>query len=569
MTLRYAFSRLLAMSWALCLSSTLVAADLSAPTLTGTMPPLPQTLPQPTAAEPVRIQTPANQAQLDAMMNSTFTAKGFSIQGVASLPRETIVAKYQPLIGQTISVKQLMEVTGEVTRMYQEKGYVLSFAFVPQQDLNQGVVQVVVVEGHVGSVRIEGEMGPLRERLLEMLEAIRAEKPLRSATFERTNALLNMLPGLKAEVSVPPPTTVDGASQMLVKIARRSQFAISPGLVANGGAVRAGFSAQLRSLTPLAEQLSISAYPSFGEQKDQYYAASYSQLLGSSGLGIKLDASLSKQQPEDAVISGVRLHRDRRVERAGLTFSYPVWLQNVKGMAVTLGMYATDDRDEYRNPQNGATLAVHSQVRAVQLETVYSQTGASRTLKANLGVAKGFDLGGARSEFVTQTATEEIRTAGNVNVAFFRAFAGATLAQVLPASFSTVLTLAGQYSHDVLPPSEQIAFGAQRFGLGYPSGELSGDSGWGASLELGRTFTLDTRLLKMLRPYLMYDTARGYSNGFALTHDKLASVAAGLRFSDNKYYSLDLAVAKPVGQRPIQEGDRPLRLNASFSSQFE
>jgi hemolysin activation/secretion protein len=127
---------------------------------------------------------------------------------------------------------------------------------------------------------------------------------------------------------------------------------------------------------------------------------------------------------------------------------------------------------------------------------------------------------------------------------------------------------AAQYSGAVLPSSEQISFGGRFFGLAYPAGEVAGDRGWGLSLELNRLFTASMTYLKTVQPYVLYDTAKVYSNAGTLIHDQLGSIALGVRFSDRKHYTLDLALAKPVGDMPTNSGARSLRFNAAWTYQF-
>ena len=131
------------------------------------------------------------------------------------------------------------------------------------------------------------------------------------------------------------------------------------------------------------------------------------------------------------------------------------------------------------------------------------------------------------------------------------------------------VSAAGQFSAQRLASSEQISFGGRMFGPGYPAGEVAGDKGWGASLEFNRLFTLDMAYLKTVQPYVIGDMARVLSNSVVLTHRSLASVGLGVRFSDRRYYTLDLSIAQPVGDKPINASHRSPRLNAIYSYQFD
>lgn len=130
------------------------------------------------------------------------------------------------------------------------------------------------------------------------------------------------------------------------------------------------------------------------------------------------------------------------------------------------------------------------------------------------------------------------------------------------------MQLTGQFSPVSLPTTEQIAFGAQRFALGYEPGETSGDSGWGMSAEINRQFSVGYAYLKSITPYIAYDMARVYLHAGTPLPNRLSSVGIGIRVSDGQHYNLDLNVAKAIGDAPIESASRSPRINASFSYQL-
>jgi hemolysin activation/secretion protein len=70
-------------------------------------------------------------------------------------------------------------------------------------------------------------------------------------------------------------------------------------------------------------------------------------------------------------------------------------------------------------------------------------------------------------------------------------------------------------------------------------------------------------------PCVSVDTAHTYLHAAGSKPSRLASVGLGFRISDAKYYSLDLSLAKPLGDAPVEgNGSRRPRVNASFSYQF-
>ncbi|SFY29717.1 POTRA domain-containing protein, partial [Pseudomonas sp. NFACC47-1] len=91
-----------------------------------------------------------------------FPIRTIELKGADSLSsaeRERLLAPY---IGQCLGVPQLNELLKVITDRYIEKGLVTSRAYLPQQDLSDGHLQVLVVEG-----RLEGLKGAENSRLSE------------------------------------------------------------------------------------------------------------------------------------------------------------------------------------------------------------------------------------------------------------------------------------------------------------------------------------------------------------------------------------------------------------------
>ena len=74
--------------------------------------------------------------------------------------------------------------------------------------------------------------------------------------------------------------------------------------------------------------------------------------------------------------------------------------------------------------------------------------------------------------------------------------------------------------------------------------------------------------MKSVTPYIAYDMARVYLHSGTPSPNRMSSVGIGVRFTDSRFYSLDLNVAKPVGDAPVESASRSPRINASFSYQL-
>jgi hemolysin activation/secretion protein len=211
----------------------------------------------------------------------------------------------------------------------------------------------------------------------------------------------------------------------------------------------------------------------------------------------------------------------------------------------------------------GNSAKLTNDLRVARAELNYTEVSGTQSRQVTAGIYKGINGLGANQNAAGTTT--------NYDLDFTRVTLGFSQNMLLPAQFGLAFAAFGQYSGDSLPTSEQVTFGGQRFGRGYAAGELGGDKGWGASLEINRRFDTGWTYLQTVQPYVAGDYARASLNDKQLTlaTDRLSSLALGLRFTDQRRYALDFNVAKPVGDRPINSTGRPLRVNANYSFQFE
>ncbi|SFH99936.1 Hemolysin activation/secretion protein [Collimonas sp. OK307] len=526
---------------------------------------LPKAEAPPSAPVTINIQTQAVDPALQKLLASHLTPSRFQIAGVKTLPFDQIAALFAPLANRDTTVAELLAAANKVTQMYQDRGYPLSFAFIPAQSFENNVVVVTVVEGYVKNVKIEGNPGGNEERLKQIAEQLQQERPLRRATFERVAGILSLQPGVKIVANVAPPTTTDGAADMVLTVKRRP-ITVGVGADYRQPGIRGLLTASTNGLTPLGEQVTVSTLQPSGPQDEKYYAINYVQPIGNDGLLGKLNWSDYRAKPENSALESQNIQNryQTKTVHAGGSLSYPVILDNTHSLTVTGGAYAAENSQVLTAapPLAPISIKLSSQVRVLSAEAAWVdvKTGPEKlqqTRQLSVGVYKAIDALGAKREN------------SNVDLGFTRVTLQAAQSNQLPGGFGVAVATSVQYSSNILPTSEQIGFGGKLFGLAYPVGELAGDKGWGVSAEVNRLFPMSYTYLKTVQPYFLVDHSRVYSNSGPLTHDTLGSVALGVRFSDGRYYTLDLSLAKPVGDVPINSSSRSPRVNASYSYQLD
>lgn len=525
---------------------------------------LPQIERPPAAAPPTPVAPTPEQQAVAARLAQHIVPRHFDVSGVKTIPFEEVSAFLTPLAGKDITVAQLVAEVDKITVLYRERGYPLSFALVQNQDFANGLVVVTVVEGYIENVRIDGDIGNARQRLESLAQPLLQEKPLKQATLERVLNLMRTVPGVSFTPALELPKRANGATELSLE-ATRKKFTGNGGIADMGTGMQPIVNVGANSLTPLGEQVRLTASIPLNTDDVKYFAGEVRVPVGNDGWSVKVDGYHYQARPQDDAVQYLGFDRKVTTDRIGVGVSYPILLNNRRSLTGTLGMYATNSQDRYDQRHTDNWLREDSRVRAATAELRYLDVLPERSTDATLSVSKGFDSMGARAKVTSNYGYEATPP---TDLDFTRWNLSVRQAFTLPAQFGLVLSGAGQYSSDILPTSEQVSFGSWRYGKGYPQGEISGDKGLGLSAEINRRFNIGYQYLRALQPYVMVDYARSWYNNPALkpvNPKHLSSVALGFRITDDKYYLFDFNIAKPVGAATVNDRDRDVRFNANYS----
>ncbi|MBC3451527.1 ShlB/FhaC/HecB family hemolysin secretion/activation protein [Pseudomonas mosselii] len=159
------------------------------------------------AAEPGEAQPAAD--------SRCFTIHTIGLKGADSLSAADRDRLLKPFIDQCLGVTQLNALLKAITDHYLGRGLVTSRAYLPQQDLSSGHLQVLVVEGHLEGLRPDSTSG-LSDRELAMVFPGKVEQRLNLREVEQMVDQLNRLPSNKAQMELTPGKAV-GGSEVLVR----------------------------------------------------------------------------------------------------------------------------------------------------------------------------------------------------------------------------------------------------------------------------------------------------------------------------------------------------------------
>jgi hemolysin activation/secretion protein len=119
-----------------------------------------------------------------------------------------------------ISVRELEEVAEVVQRYIRNQGYFLAEVYLPEQQVEDGVVKLALLPGTLGSVTVNGPMETLiQEELADLRGQVLNKGQLETRLFR-----ISQLPGLRTQASLAPDTAV-GATALTLDVLEERAFA--------------------------------------------------------------------------------------------------------------------------------------------------------------------------------------------------------------------------------------------------------------------------------------------------------------------------------------------------------
>lgn len=521
------------------------------------VPNLPADAYRPNAA-PLQVPEPGAAATEPLKMGTKIKLKTVQIEGGTLYPLNELAEVFKPLIGHEPSLADLIEATRTITRRYQNDGYLLSYAFLPQQTFDGGVARVVLVEGYVRDVEVQGDIGRVKGLIDRLAAKIQAERPLTRKTFERYTTLMTRIPGVTLQAQVPPPGTTDGATTLLAQASRKPFTSTLSTTEDNRNGTQALLGVSSNSQTSMGEQLTLSGLFPPGKDHEHYYRLDYSQFLDDEGTQLSLSASRYRADPGTNVRlnNGLELKPHRENDRYSIGFSLPLIAASNELLTAGARLYAVNDKTRYNVIGYPLSVEERTDVRALAFESDWRKADARQLRILSGGVYQGLDSMGAHTN---NSAIDlnflRLRLSGVQSDKFFDNWQG-------------VLSGALYWSDDTLPDSERAVFGGQNFGRGYPDDQASGDKGWGVAYEINYSFNRDGNWVRILQPYVVLDRSRSWFNQLPVQANSLSSAAVGLRFGDAKYYNIALEAAKPMSDEALDTFNRRPRYSVSFSYQL-
>ena len=145
--------------------------------------------------------------------------KGFRFSGLTVVPESELQPLVQKYIGPDRAFDDLQGAANAVSQYLRNKGYFVAQAFLPEQKIQDGIIEIAVLEGRLAEVRIDMDANaPVsRSAVARLLASLTPGTVLRDDTVERALFLASDLRGITVR-SLIEPGTAPGTANLVVKV---------------------------------------------------------------------------------------------------------------------------------------------------------------------------------------------------------------------------------------------------------------------------------------------------------------------------------------------------------------
>lgn len=397
----------------------------------------------------------------------------FVVQGNTLLPEEEVASLLRLYQGKRLTLAQMKEAAADLTSLYQRKGYYLVRAIIPQQSFDTSEVEMLVVEGKIGEIRVEGAEYYDADFIRRRFEVAVPDGNFKSEAFTRSLMLLNELPDLQVK-AVLAPGKVPGTADVVLQV--QDQLPVHAGLDYNNygtvqtGQHRMGLDFDAGNLVTQGDQFALRGVLGFPSRNNTFFQAQYTTPLDLDGTTL----TASYANGAFAVSQGLGAILDVRggADIFTLAFAHP--LSRELDFSSNLGL-AVSHKTVRNDFFGGALPFSRDQYTMARLSYMGDWRGPTGRTLLQASWAQG--LGGTG-------ANDPLASRAGVSGTFSRFNLDAARIQRLDDNLYGVLRGSAQWSTTSLYIGEQFALGGPDTVRGYPQAELLGDNAYLVGAEL-------------------------------------------------------------------------------------
>ncbi|WP_159931113.1 ShlB/FhaC/HecB family hemolysin secretion/activation protein [Oceanicoccus sp. KOV_DT_Chl] len=462
------------------------------------------------------------------------------------------------------TIGQLQQVANEVTQYYRQQGFILAQAYIPQQNVENGLVTVSVLTGRLGEVTSEKNTHFSDQLMIKALD-FPSGSGLQQQPMETALLRLNDLPGLKASGIFRPGSNI-GEADLILNVEEENVFdgyvlADNYG-VDSTGKERLLANANWNNPTGRGDRLTVTALQTFDPSDSLYGGFRYETPLFSRAFTLGVQYNNNDYTIGQQAFNILELEGD--TEQTSIYGRYSIERSRLANTSTTISLTRKKAELETANQAVG-----EDNLTVLKVAYNFDSTDTSGIHRASMAVSKGFDDWlGAMDDDGDDNSLRIDKDGNYVGGDFVKLNLNYTRLQSLAANQSLLVRFETQQTNDVLSSLEQFSMGGPNSVRAYPVSEYIRDSAVFTSIEwiinapgFANTPAFGGRNWgEILKVSLFADYANGdLNNAPSVIEDEIeisgAGISVDLRLADSFFARLD--VATPLSSRDASNDDDP------------
>ncbi|MDD2368380.1 MAG: ShlB/FhaC/HecB family hemolysin secretion/activation protein [Sulfuricurvum sp.] len=419
-------------------------------------------------------------APLSAKDDLKTFVKSFKFSGNSAFSAETLSALVKPYEGKELGINALKEVASVITKYYRDNGYFVARAYIPAQSMEDGIVEIAVIEGTYGAFELKNTSLVDTNEVQGFMDYLKSGQIVSTMSLERQMLLINDLSGAQVTNAEVYPGTAVGTSDFRITVSptpKYSGYAIADNYGSRyTGESRLSVGGYINSLTGIGDTLSLSGLVS-NTANLRNIRLGYDRPLGYLGLKGGVSASTTKY-----TLSEINNYEGfGQINSYNVYVAYPIIKTRVLTQSVQLDYDHKDMKDSSGIP--GSVQESQKSINALTLKGTDKRNTALLNLPGNMNASLGYTLGhlGLENANAKTTDAAGLNTEGYYN----KLTLNAIHSQYLVENTTLKTTLKAQKSFGKnLDSSEDLSVGGSNGVRAYEDSELSGDQGYAFSFDL-------------------------------------------------------------------------------------
>ena len=472
-----------------------------------------------------------------------------------------------------ITLGQIETIADKITRFYRKRGFILAKAYIPKQEVRDGIVTLTLLLGVLGNVEVNNNNLYSVSKLKSVFDDMLTQ-PVTSSQVEENLYLINDFPGVTVNGYFEPGYQV-GDTKLTINVKNEKKYSSNIRLDNHGtdttGKFRLYADVQANNIIGTADLFNLSLLYASSPANTEYYRANYSTTLFSPRFRASIGAS-TNQFLVDGSDFGTPFDVTGTVEIKDISMTYQLSRSRIKNTSIDLKyenifsdlQFGTFDDNSLDDELNNSSISYNYDYLNEKSKTLHQGSFKFTVGQFVLGADEG------------QSLNYEFLNVDYTMLTFVKVpFTESTSRLILRANF--------QYSGKPLPTVSRASLVGPTKARGYSPDLYSADDALYAGADwlfnspdfFGFNLFGKTNFKDLVKPFIFVDAAYGIQNAIPGASSEVTGLlfdaGIGLQFSKGNF-SGNLHIAVPLSESFSQEiaaeDDISTRVIFDFQYQF-